>query len=96
MTLSEIASGEITMTQERILDEYREVYYRRTDQAAKHLHHVGIERLGMVQGEPGDDKPRYGGLQTPCRDPGEADGRVAVKPLAESKFPKIAMQLNGY
>jgi hypothetical protein len=101
--LAEVPVGQLCMMQERISDgrgndEWREVYYRRTDQLAKHPHFVGIARLGIVQGDPnhaerGDLAPRYVRmLSEPCVDPGEADGRTVVLPLSMSLFPSIAPQ----
>lgn len=87
MKLSEAKAGQIVFMQERMGNEVREVFYLREDsRECRHPHHVPIARLGFVQGDPeakDDDgyaiPPRFvASCDPPCRDPGEADGRVEV------------------
>lgn len=86
MNLLDASPGEIVVLQDRISGEVRNVFYRRLAGVGRFEHHVRIERLGIVQGDPRDDDPprviRW--CSPPCRDPGEADGRVAVVPLRDA------------
>lgn len=83
--LRDAAPGEVVYMQERIGDdknsmEVRETFYLREDgRDCWHPHNVPIARLAVIQGDPGSAVPRYVWLgPSPCRDPGEADGRVSV------------------
>lgn len=91
MNLLDASPGEIVVLQDRISGEVRNVFYRRLAGVGRFEHHVRIERLGIVQGDPlDDDRPRViRWCSPPCCDPGEADGRVAVVRLRDAVWCEL-------
>jgi len=88
LALKDVPTGSIAYTSERIGDaknsmEVREVFYlREPDRSCKFASNVPIARLGIAQGT-GGSPPRYSvKLASPCRDPGEVDGRIMVQLLS--------------
>lgn len=86
LKIKDVAPGKTFYTQERLGDdiggmEVRETYYvRDPDAPCRYPHNVRAGRLATIQGDPtASHPPRYCvSLETPCRDPGEIDGRVLV------------------
>lgn len=103
MNLKDAPIGTRVFTSERMDDgrgdcEVRETHYiRREDGECRYPHDVKIARVRTIQGDPNavmlpgdteEPKPRYDSGEHYCVDPGEADGRVPVLPVAESQFLK--------
>jgi hypothetical protein len=90
MRLADVTPRTIVYTSERVGDdksgmEERIVFYiREPDGPCRYPSNVRIARIGMAQGDPHDLAPRYLRFSSePCRDPGEADGRLQVHRLDE-------------
>lgn len=100
LRLADVPVGELCFMQERLGDdrnrmEIRETFYLREERVCRHPHFVGVARIGLVQGTQGES-PRYRWKNfPPCRDPGEADGRVLVHLLSEHSVWAPALLLSG-
>ena len=89
MKLNDAVPGSTVYTQECMGDdrsgmEIREVFYLVDQPRQCREHHVAVALLGIIQGEKGL-APRYVRVGKPCRDPGEADGRVVVRDVMDGK-----------
>ena len=98
MKLADANPGDIVFLSERFGDEIRETFYIREDgRDVRHRHHVPVAALGFVQAEPGAEHLRVVRIwDKPHRDPGEADGRVAVQAVIDgaSHFAAL-LKLSG-
>lgn len=83
--LATFAPGTLVYSVEYIGDEVRETFYiRDPDRVCRYSYDVPVASLGTVQGDRvGIDDARFVRLVSPCRDPGEADGRVLVHDFAD-------------
>lgn len=79
-TMRDVPPGAIAFTAERVGDEWRETFYiRDPDRPCRYPENVPAARKGFVQAEPYAAELRCVRiLKTPCRDPGEIDGRTPV------------------
>ncbi len=72
--------GTIVYTLDRIGEEYREVFYIRDEaRPCRYDYDVPVGRFGMAQGRLDAAENGFKFLYArgePCRDPGEADGRI--------------------
>lgn len=96
MKLADVPPGTLVVTQETIGDdvnstEIREVLYLREEgRECRYANNVPVARLAIAQGDPFSSAPRYFRvLAGPCRDPGEADGRIPVRFLEEAVWKGV-------
>lgn len=77
----------VVVTENMDDDEIRETYYiREADPNVRYPYNVGVARIGIVQGVPGE-KPRVVKMHnTPCHDPGEAHQMTPCEPAREGRF----------